>query len=199
MRVVIAGLAVVLSGCFAAALPPSQTEIGPALVARGGDLQGGLKLATGAHLASAELEDPTYDFGAGYVFESYAHEPSADDRKHGRTASVDMAHGGYLDVARRIARGHHSRTWLGLRGESLWSGGDEVPDLGLMVRLGWELFSVGSGAEVTSEGVAAASGTVAIGGYFATGYRASPAGGGELIATAGLSIRLPFIFGMGWR
>jgi hypothetical protein len=201
------------SGCAAVVLPPSQTEIGPALVARGGGQRAtGVRFSTGAHWASSTAPDPTIDVGVGYVAERTEEAPAilppAGDTEpvlaSGPVATADearFAHGSYLDVARRILAGRHHRAWVSLRGQALWSSGRQgAPDLGVAARLSWELHGVGSGAgSFTTRcggGFGVAAGRTAVGGYVETGYRVSPEGIAELTSTAGLSFRLPFIAGM---
>jgi hypothetical protein len=202
----------VLPGCVGVVLPPTQTEIGPTILSQGREGVGGIKVATGTHLASAKLKNPDYDVGAGYVFERVAVRPPAGvegaiARQDGPPEPVDHhrdAHGAYLDIARRVAGGHLHRTWLGLRSEVLFPAGrSDVAEVGVAARLAWELFGVGEGAGGYSDacggGFGLASGTTAVGGYLETGYRVSSEGSAVMTTTAGLSFRMPFVAGMGWN
>lgn len=218
MRTALTMIAVLGTGCVAGALPPSQTEIGPTMVARSGRTETGMRVTSGAHWASSTAKNPRFDVGVGYVVERTGDAPdehvASTEEALGTGGGVETAprddedplrigQGVYLDLARRVAAGPSHRAWLGFRGQALWSGLEQHPDLGIGARLSWELYSIGSGAGGFSDrcggGVGVAAGTTAVGGYVEAGYRVSPDGVAELVSTAGVSIRLPFLAGVAFN
>jgi hypothetical protein len=206
----LAALAALASGCAGVILPPSQTTVGPALVADDAGRAVGIKVSSGAHWASSHAADPRIDVGGGYVFERTSSTPAAHEvgvAARERTAPEDavrVGHGAYVEVARRIhgGRSDFHRAWLGARGEALWTGADEV-EVGVAARISWELFGRGSGSGAAFDGCAGgfgiATGTTALGGYAEAGYRIDPGTGqARFVSTAGVSLRLPFLAGMGF-
>jgi hypothetical protein len=117
---------------------------------------------------------------------------------------VDEAHGAYLELSRTVSTGRQHRAWLGLRSELLWHEPEIGPaqrSLGISTRLSWELFSgsEGSGSKDTRCGFVAGvwQGASAIGLFVETGARAVEGAPTEMVATAGVSVRLPIVMGVG--
>lgn len=194
------------SGCYAFALPPSRTDFGTTAIDPGTGRVTGVKLTTGVHTASARYDRPARtDVGAGYVYEGTRPAPqpmpvSARPEGPRDDEALDDAHGAYLELSRAVQMSRHHRTWLGLRSEALWHDSGQR-SLGVSSRLSWELFgaSNGSGSRSTRCGFVAGTwtGTSAFGAFVETGARAREGAPTELVATAGLTVRLPLLFAMG--
>jgi hypothetical protein len=205
------------AGCIGGVLPPSRTDIGETVIADGGRVASGLRVTTGAHVASASLRrDTRFDIGAGYVYERVGAElppasgavqsapggagaagPTMDEGLDG----VAEAHGGYFDVSHTFARGRSHRSWLGARGEVL---ARETPDgtrpaAGVYARAAWELFTLGEGVGGSAEGCTVsggyARGTAGLGLYVESGAQWTADQETAFVATAGLTVRLPLLAG----
>lgn len=186
MRSFVLGLAVVLAtgtGCVIPfAIPPLRGEVGAATKVAGEGPRS-LQAAGGVHLASGTVRhDQRFDLGAGYI---YAHNAETS------------AQGFYVDGALFVARRGHARTAIGARGEVLWLPMGHA--LAAKLRVDHELFG-GSEGDSDSSGrcgfaVGHHVGTSAIGLYTEAGPTRLP--GGELAwtASAGLTVRLPAVFG----
>jgi len=205
------------AGCVAGALPPSKTDVGELAIAGGGRLASGLRVATGVHWASGSMRrDTSFDVGGGYIYQRIAADDAAaggsaaserDGERAGGLISEDMRpaeyvewHGGYLEVAHTIDRGGAHRSWLGARGELMLQAPDaRRATVGAYARAAWELFSphegVGAFADGCVGGAGVAHGTLGLGVYVESGAQWSEDQGTALVATAGLSIRLPFVAG----
>lgn len=216
-RPLLLGLLAVANGCAIVAgfAPPSRTEIGSTVINDGGQPTTGKRFATGVHLASGQTRrNAALDVGVGYVFERI------DNNDVGQTAqAVDTggsvspppggpadhvdAHGAYLDVAHSLHRGPGHRSWLGARGETMVQNGPNGYRAvnGAYARVAWELYATGKGSGSTSDhkGGAAgwAYGAVALGFYLESGYRFVERERPAFVAMGGLSLRLPWLAGIG--
>lgn len=217
--VALPAMILVQAGCVAGVLPPSRTDVGGTVIANGGRVASGLRVATGAHVASASLtHDTSFDVGAGYVYERIGDELSAGAAPQGPGLGLSSApgagmidpaaphpfmeaHGGYFDVGHTLERGRSHRSWLGARGEVL---ARKTPDgtraaAGAYGRAAWELYSphegVGASAEGCAVGAGYARGTVGLGLYVEAGAQWSEDQETALVATAGLTVRLPLLAG----
>ena len=199
-------------GCVAAgALPPTRSEVSTIAAAGAEGMQPGIRLATGAHIASgARSRTFSTDVGLGYVYErleaSTARNEMMGPRPAGQTRatpSTSAHHGPYVTVARRIAGRGSGRAWLGARGELLFTTHEDDwrPGLGATVRLDWEVFAPAEGIAADSDhrgfAVAGVYGAIATGVFAEAGYRRFPDGDKAFIAIAGVSLRLPLIAGFG--
>lgn len=183
--------ALCMSGCFAMGLPPSRTEVG-AVTNSGSEVEHTtLRVASGIHSASAtKSPDVTADFGVGYLFEMKESDSEMESTR-------ESTHGAYFEASKRLQIDGTYRTWLGLRTEALRR--DQSTSLGVSARVGWEVFSSADGYEskVTDGcGVAVSSayGSIGVGVYAETGVRRSSSGT-EFVASTGLSLRLPTLYG----
>ncbi len=206
------------AGCVAGVLPPSRTEIGSTVIAAGGEMSSGYRFATGAHLASGTTRrDVSFDVGAGYVFERVGRSPlsgspagstslalsapGAESIAPAEPADHVDAHGGYLEVARTLARGSGHRTWLGVRGEVLVREGPDGrrASTGVYARAAWEMFSPSAGAGGFSSscggGAGVTYGSSALGVFIEGGTQRTVDDEAAFVATAGLTLRLPFVAG----
>jgi len=185
-----------LSGCpFGAALPPSRTEVGQAFTTvNGGALAPNFHLKTGAHMAGASL-NPRFpvDVGAGYLLESVQR-----DGPPGR----GWVHGAYLEATLPLREiGPRSRGFWGGRAELLWDSAGPATQTrlgaGVAARIGVEWFTLGEGTSPfhsrCAAGVVYHRGATALGFFAEGGYQWLPEGRGAMIATAGISVRLPFM------
>jgi hypothetical protein len=170
-----------------------------------GEARTGLRFSTGAHWASASSDKAEdYDFGAGYVYER-TEGPGGDiTDKHQIGESDDgplVSHGAYVAVDRVLSRdkSKKQRTWLGMRGEYL-HGDDGGHTLSALARLNWEVYGhvEGAGSSSTNCGSAMgiAYGTAGLGFYGEAGARRTLEGDASFVATLGLSLRLPTLFGV---
>ncbi|MCP4449076.1 MAG: hypothetical protein GY811_27635 [Myxococcales bacterium] len=192
------------TACFAGALPPSRSDIGTTMVLPRGEMQTGIRMSAGAHLASATLnEKQDYDVGVGYVYERV--EESGRDITQKMSAPPGgprTSYGAYISAAKILSNNlrENHRTWLGVRAEFLNTadidGGDSVS---LLARGTWEIFGAGEGGGGFSDpcggGAGYAYGTSAIGLYLEAGARRSLENEASFAATAGLSVRLPSLIG----
>lgn len=201
-------LVLAASGCVGGALPPSRTDVGSTVVAGRGGPAHGLRVTTGAHTASATTRgDVGLDVGGGYVFEELA--PSAEGEHVARVdgppttgapPAARRAHGGYLEVGRTLRQGDRNRIWLGVRSEILVP--EDQPS-GLhhtvAVRAAWEVYATGAGGGGFSDrcggGAGYAHGQVGVGLYVDSGVRTGRGGESAIVATAGVTVRLPFVAG----
>ncbi len=175
-----------------------------------GEVQTGFRVSTGAHWASAssdKLDD--YDIGAGYVYErSEASEASADnmDTKHrpaNKPETAEVSQGAYVSVERVLSRSNrdNQRTWLGMRAEYLQGSGENMESsISALARINWEINThvEGAGAADSNCGGALgfAYGKAGVGFYAEAGARRTLEGAASLVATMGLSMRLPFLGGV---
>ena len=202
-------LALVLNlGACAGVLPPSRTDVGTVLAKPNGEMLTGVRFSSGVQSASAiASQDTEYDLGVGYVYERLESSGSDITSKHveGQGARDQVSHGTYVSIDRVLSRNkqYHQRTWLGMRGEYMRSRhGDGGDMLSLLARLNWEVHgkAVGAGAEATNCGFISAMsyGTIGLGFFAEAGARRSFEGEATFVASLGLSLRLPFLAGMGF-
>jgi hypothetical protein len=169
-----------------------------------GEARTGVRFSTGAHWASASSDiAEDYDFGAGYVYER-TEGPGGDITSKHEGSETDggsvASHGAYVAVDRVLNRhkSNKQRTWLGMRGEYL-KGNDGGHTLSALARLNWEVYGhvEGAGTSSTNCGSAfgIAFGTAGIGFYAEAGARRSLEDDASFVATLGLSVRLPTMFG----
>jgi hypothetical protein len=180
------------SGCaLPYALPPAQVDIGADRAFRA-DEPTAFHLAAGVHAASlgpATIpRSDAVDIGVGYVL----------DRDHQRVRDQGV----YGEAAWFFVRRPHVRLAAGVRGEALFSGAGYGS--GAYARLAGELFAQGSGAgEVdSSKGGGCNGGSFRWGGVPATGLYVEaggqhlPDGREAVVATAGLTVRIPAVAGI---
>lgn len=197
-----------MPACFAGALPPSRSDVGLTMQQPDGEMRSGVRVSTGAHLASATLnEAQDYDIGVGYVFERV--EESGGDITQTMDADAGRprtSHGAYISAAKLLTNNMREshRTWLGVRAEYLdgseANGGDSVS---VLARTTWEIFGAGEGAGAQSDSCGGAAGyaygTSALGLYLEGGARRSLDNEASFAATVGVSMRLPFVFGFAYN
>jgi len=199
-----------LSACAAGVVPPSRTEIGSTVIAGSGQPQSGLRVATGAHLASGQTaRDRNLDLGVGVVYERLAAPPAASEaRALGGTAPMEgeapeaiESRGSYLDAAAVLERGGWHRTWIGARTEVMRQ---EGPDGGRAVgatfaRIAWETYApvkaAGADSSGGSFGAGFAYGAVALGLFVESGVRYAEGERPAFIAIGGMSLRMPWMGG----
>ncbi len=186
------------SGCAAGILPGARWDAGGVTVQNrdGGEARG--RWSVGTHLNS-HLALPV-EVGVGYQAEhaTVFGPPSSPGAK------PQMDGGPYVEVAGRMHESHAHRSFLGLRGSVLWPVEDpaELKNgiINMALRADFEFFTKvsGAGAEGTGGGFVAglAQGILAVGAYAESGYRRDPDGTRSFVATAGLTIRTPFLVGM---
>lgn len=209
MRLVAIGLLCCgASACVAGALPPTRSDIGTTLQQPNGETRTGIRMSTGAHYASGTLnEEQDYDIGIGYVYERV--DESAGDitsKSAMDAAGPRTSQGAYVSVARLMANNlrENHRTWLGVKAEYLHAseadGGDSIS---VLARGTWEIFGAGEGGGGYSEdcggGAGYAYGTTALGLFLEGGARRSLDNEASFAATAGVSVRLPFLFGFAYN
>tara|TARA_R110002096_G_scaffold143328_5_gene299447 strand:- start:103602 stop:104252 length:651 start_codon:yes stop_codon:yes gene_type:complete len=209
MRLVaIAVLCLGSSACIAGALPPTRSDIGTTLQQPNGEVRTGVRMSTGAHYASATLNaEQDYDIGVGYVYERV--DESGRDIGDTKTASASgprTSQGAYVSVARLLTNNlrEHHRTWLGVKAEYLHASADDGGDsVSILARGTWEIFGAGEGGGGYSDdcggGAGYAYGTTALGLFAEAGARRSLDNEASFAATAGVSVRLPFLFGFAYN
>ena len=171
------------TGCLFGA-PPSRSEIGWAWGDRN---QSRVRLATGAHLASAAPSESTrLELGVGVMYEQ------GDD--NAMTSSIK---GPYVDVGLAVLRNQFGRVLVGVRGERRWQAHEM--HYGTKLRVDLEMFSHGSGpfSEAGSCGFVTGSyyGMTGFGLYAEAGAAWLP-GDPTWLATTGVTIRLPSFAGI---
>jgi hypothetical protein len=169
------------------AVPPMQADLGAARAFRA-DEPTAFHLAAGVHSASlgpATIpKSDVIDIGVGYVL----------DVRHGVRDQGLYGEGAWFFVRRE-----HVRLAAGVRGEALLAG----PNVGsgLYARLSGELFTVGAGSghdpgSLCGAGIFRWGGVPGTGVYLEAGGQHLPDGREAVVATAGLSIRLPAAAGV---
>jgi hypothetical protein len=195
-----------LGSCLAGGLPPSRGEIGPSLLQSKRGIETGYRATAATSLGSATTRDDLgFDVSVGYAYER-VEDSSRDitvEKAPGEALGPRVSHSFYGEYAQRISPKSQKskRTWLGLRAGYVHSaeqdGGDGVEALG---RVKWEVFAPadGSGGGATDCGAAAgvAYGTIGFGAYVEGGGRMYFDGERALVASVGLQLRLPAIFGV---
>jgi hypothetical protein len=194
-------------GCLAdrnsAIVFPARYDVSPVTMATSRSAVTGLHLAGALSWASVSPHPRNrIDVAVGYQVESYPAPAQAGATtqalSEGDTGTGDVAtgdpdriagpflHGPFVELGYRLAGNDHARLWLAGRGELLGEqvGGSERAGMGGMLRLGSELF--------TTARDPMAVGSLALGPYIELGARELPTGVHALVATAGLSLRLPF-------
>lgn len=198
-RLAALALGLCCTGCLGAVgIPPSRTDLASIAQFDGNGGRAGLRLAVGAHWASAVPRDTSVDVGAGVIVERTA--SNATPVEHGASAASPPARtsrGAYIELARRLGAGRAHRSWLALRTEMVLDDRLSMRHvaLGASTRLAWELFTAGAFADLVHDRCGAAlilgAGTVAAGVYVDLGYRPAFDGPGGVFAAAGITFRLP--------
>jgi len=173
-------IGVITSAGCAAGLPPSQTAIGGMIGSRGGGVSG----SAGAHAKAADRRDRLdVDLGAGYLFE--------------RRAGA-VAHGTYVALARRLPLGGRRDLWIGGRIELFWLADDGEPTRGVALRVAvrHHVGGVSAGASDGKAGVGA-YGAFAVGAHADVGVRSLEGGGAAFMVSAGVTLDLPLLVGIG--
>jgi hypothetical protein len=180
MRLVVL-VAVCAGGCIVPyAIPPLRGELGGVSTIGGG---AGMHAALGTHVASATRRpDQAFDLGTGVVYEK------TDERQAG---------GGYVEASWFVDRDGNLRASTGLRNELRWT--PEGTAFATKARFDMELFTAAKG-ELESDtkcGVTAAvaHGTSAFGLFAEAGHVWLP-DGHAFVATAGVTVRVPAVFGV---
>ncbi len=199
------GAALTATGCIAGALPPSRSDVGTTMTHADGEVATGVRVATGAHWASGSLDrEQDYDIGVGYIYEN-ASESGGDIRDEpGDGTDALVSHGVYASFATLLSRDirEDDRTWFGLRSEYLRAS-DGSNSIGVLARGTWEIFGASEGGGGFSDncggGAGYAMGTTALGLYLEAGPRRTFNNEASVSATAGVSLRLPFLFGFAYN
>ncbi|MGE5184706.1 MAG: hypothetical protein ACM31C_21690 [Acidobacteriota bacterium] len=168
---------------------PLQIDIGATGSNTSRGFAPGMAAAIGIHWASLSPQPTDTDVGIG-VFGALLGAP-ADPAM--TTTDNTVAYGGaYLEAGHTLSRGDFFRTWASARGEYLGSTafGVDHKGFGGSVRLSAELFTSGVGIEPRGIFV----GTYAVGLYAEAGVHDVAPGLSDFQATAGLTIRTPFVF-----
>lgn len=168
---------------------PLQIDIGAAAAHTERGMAPGVGGAIGVHWASLSPTPTDTDVGIG-VFGALLGAP-ADPTMQSTNDTV--AYGGaYLSMGHTLSANSWARTWASARGEYVSSTafGTDHKGFGVSGRLSAELFASGVGIEPRGIFV----GTYAIGVYAEAGLRDVAPGLSDFQATAGLTIRTPFVF-----
>ncbi len=199
------------AGCVAGVVPPTRTDVGSTVIASDGQMQSGLRVATGAHLASGQTaRNRNLDLGIGVVYERLgAPAPAGSEaRALGGTAPMEgeapegiEARGSYVDAAAVLARGGWHRTWIGARSELMRQ---EGPGGGRAVgatvaRIAWETYgpvaAAGADSSGTGFGAGFAYGAFAMGLFIESGVRYAEGERPAFVAIGGMSLRMPWLGG----
>ncbi len=202
-------LAPLAGACVAGGLPGTRTDVDSALQAQRGEIRAGVKVSSGVHWASITKDrEQDFDVGAGYVYERVEGSGGDITQKHNQAPDDEgrRAHGAYLSAAGILSRNirENHRTWLSVRAEFLDAPeADGGKALSLLARTTWEIFGPVEGAGAASDScggaMGAAYGTSAIGLYVEGGAHRSLEGRASFVSTAGLSLRLPNLFGLAFN
>jgi hypothetical protein len=197
------------SACAAGVLPPSRTEIGSTVIAGSGQVQNGLRVATGAHLASGQTaRDGNIDLGAGFVYERLGAAAASEARVRGAAPPEEgaptfiEASGSYADAAAVLQRGRWHRTWIGARTELMRQRGAEGGRAvgASFARIAWETYAPVHGSGSFSDGSGAfgagfAHGAFAMGLFVESGVRYAEGERPAFVAIGGMSLRMPWLGG----
>lgn len=174
-------------------IPPMEVELGHSVTgtADGGSLEA-TQLMVGVSWASLWPRDTPVDLSIGLIVNTYAAPASVVQARGVESVepASDTDAGTYVDVAVRMARGRHWRTWVGARGEVIDQG--EQNALGVAARASMELWAPALAGESDGNGFAAVVGTVALSAWAEIGLREQPRGAASFTA-AGLGVRVPFL------
>ncbi len=164
-------------------------------------------MSTGVHYASGTLnEKQDYDIGIGYVYERVeASGQDITDKEVMDDGRPRSSQGAYVSVARLMTNNlrESNRTWLGIKAEYLRASGAGEDSVSILARGTWEIFGAGEGGSGFSDdcggGAGYAYGTTALGLFIEGGARRSLDNEASFAATAGVSVRLPFLFGFAYN
>jgi hypothetical protein len=198
------------AACAAGVVPPTLTDVGSTVIASDGRMQSGLRVASGAHLASGQTaRDRNIDVGVGVVYERLAAASPAgsETRALGGATSADEppdpieARGSYVDAAAVLERGGWHRTWIGARSELMKQDGPGGgrPVGATMARISWETYgpvkAAGADSSGSTFGAGFAYGAFALGLFVESGVRYAEGERPAFIAIGGMSLRMPWMGG----
>jgi hypothetical protein len=170
-------------------VPPARVDLGA--TATGMHDHPAFQLVAGVHWASLMPTPKTrIDVGAG-VISMYG--PGSDEDALDKMDDSFHLTGAYVEVATRPAGNDWWRTWAGVRVEAgqVERAGDDGDYVGMAARVTTEAFFSGT----DGGGNAVIIGTVALGIYGEAAVRQIDGVAIDLALSAGLSIRIPFMFG----
>jgi hypothetical protein len=183
-------------------IPPIEVDVGASAPFDGAALIGpSTELLAGVHWASLAWKPTSVDVGFGYVG-SFRHlRPGYTERA---TTMDDgppslTLQGAYADVAYAIENQPHWRTWLAARIETLHVDADQrsFNALGAALRISSEIYVAGAGGASGGGSMGLFAGALAVGVYVEAVKRDLPAELGSVGVSAGLTLRVPFILGLG--
>jgi hypothetical protein len=170
-------------------IPPARVDFGA--TATGMDDHPAFQLVAGVHWASlAPTPGTRIDVGAGVVS---LYGPGSDEDPTDKMDDSLHLTGGYVEVATRPAGNDWWRTWAGVRVEAgeVERAGEDGEYVGLAARVTTEAYL----PAVDGGGNAMIFGMLALGVYGEVAVRSIDGVAVDLALSAGLSVRIPFIFG----
>lgn len=205
MRLWAAGLVLVMSSTAVArpgaiVVPPAEVEIGAGSPL--GDTTAGVstEFRAGVHWAALYWRPTRFDVGVGYVGSS---RPTPVSSAVERTVAPDedtlALHGIYVSAAYAIESHEHWRTWIGGRVEALAGqlDGRTLTTTAVALRLQTEVYTAGVRALGDHNAVGVFAGAFAVGVYVEGMRRGLPTELGPVGVAAGLTMKIPFIAGIG--
>ncbi len=182
-------------------VPPAEVDFGVGgTVGRDDAIVGAsTEVLAGLHWASLYWKPTPIDVGVGYVGVSRDVLPGFAARETTPIASTDdklHLDGLYVDLAYTLQSEQHWRTWLSARAEwlSVRANDTSFATHGFALRIASELFGQAVGADFHNRAGGVIAGTLALGLYVEASHRDLPPELGPDAVTAGVSLRLPFIF-----
>jgi hypothetical protein len=192
------------SGPGAIIVPPTEVDmgVGPTLGNTPAVVGPSAELLAGIHWASLYWKPTDFDVGVGYVGVWRGVVPNYAVRSTVPVDQVDnVLHldGAYFDVAYTLERHPHWRTWLAARVEYLAShvNGQTEFGHGVALRIATEVYTHTVGAVGDRKVLGVIAGTLAFGFYVEGSHRSLAPELGPNALTAGFSVRVPFIAGIG--
>jgi hypothetical protein len=178
-------------------IPPAEVDVGVGAPLGDAAVGPSAEVLAGLHWASLYWKPSKLDIGVGYVGSFRAVRPDYAARMTSGSEDHELRmNGGYLDLAYALDTRAHWRTWLAARGELFSAELDHhsFSAMGAALRVATEVFVQGAAAGGGHGGGAAVAGTFAIGLYVEASARDVPDQLGREQLTAGLTLRVPFLF-----
>jgi hypothetical protein len=181
-------------------IPPMEVDVGEGTQLGAATVGPSTEILAGIHWASLYWHPTHYDIGVGYVGSSRQVLPGYALRETTPGSDNELSlNGSYLSLGYTLDSRSFCRTWIDARVEALHGSVNHQSfnALGAALRISSELYVSGAVGSGGGGGVVAMAGTWALGVYVEVVHRALPPELGSTGLTAGMSLRVPFIFAAG--
>jgi hypothetical protein len=178
-------------------IPPAEVDVGAGSPVGAATVGASTEVLAGIHWASLYWHPTRVDIGIGYVGSFRQVLPDYSTRMTGAPGTNELSlNGAYLSLGYAIESHEHWRTWLDARVETMDAsvGNESFPVLGEAFRVATEVYTSGAAAAGGSGGGALVAGALSVGVYVEAVHRDLPPELGPNGVTAGVSMRIPFLF-----